>query len=834
MAELSIDQALNLVLQHRAAGRTAEAEGIYRQILAQIRGQDGVLHWLGLLACEAGHLEIAIDLVSRAVAVEPCVATYHSNLGECYRRAGQAERAIASFRRAIELAPGMAQANYNLGLALKERGRLEEAIAAYRGATAAAGDYAEAHNALAVALLEVGRLEEALAASSRAIELKPDQADAQISRGSALSRLGRHEEAIAAYRRAIALRPDIAEAYTNLGNSLCAVGRLDEAVGACRLAVTLRPGLAAAHSNLGHALRAKGYLDESIAAYQQAIAVSPDFADAYSNLGNVLRERGRLGEAVAVLGRAIALKPDHAEALTNLGNALKEQRKLDEAIAAYHRAIALRPDHAAAYSNLGVTLKEKGELALAVEALERAATIEPDCAEVLNNLSSTLLAQGDHEGAVRCCRRALELRPDYVGAHSNQLMCLHYQSGVTLAGLARAHAEWEERHAAEYSARWKPFDLDRDPDRRLRIGFVSPDLGRHPVGFFLARVFESLGGRDCALVCYHTRAIRDDMSHRLAAAAHEWHEAAGLDDDALAARIRDDRIDILFDLSGHTADGRLLLFARRPAPIQVSWIGYVGTTGLKAMDYVLADRFHVPPEAEPHYCERVLWMPDGYVCYDPPVEAPAVGPLPAQERGQITFGCFNNAAKLTPELIALWAEVVRGVPGSRLLLVSPAFGGTAARARITAAFTAAGGQSDCLEFQGALPWTELLAAYNRVDIALDPFPYSGGLTTCEALWMGVPVITCPGETFASRHSFSHLSNVGLTETVAPDRQEYAAIAARLAGDLPHLAAIRAGLRMQMAGSPLCDGPRFAQNFMALLREVWRESWCGRGAQLKPE
>jgi predicted O-linked N-acetylglucosamine transferase (SPINDLY family) len=540
----------------------------------------------------------------------------------------------------------------------------------------------------------------------------------------------------------------------------------------------------------------------------------------------VLRERGRLGEAIAVLRRAIALRPDHAEALSNLGNALKEERKYDEAVAAYRRSIAVRPDYAAAYSNLGVTLKEKGELEGAVEALRRAAELDPDHAEVLNNLSSTLLAQGDHAGAERHCRRALELRPGYVAAHSNVLMCSQYQSGVTLAGLARAHAEWDERHAARFRGYWKPFELDRDPDRPLRLGFVSPDLGRHPVGFFLARVFENLDPGTCAVVCYHCRAVRDDMTHRLAAAATEWHEAAGLDDDTLAAQIRADRIDILFDLSGHTADGRLLVFARRPAPIQVSWIGYVGTTGLKAMDYLLADRYHVPPEAEPQYCERVLRMPDGYVCYDPPAEAPAVGPLPASERGGITFGCFNNAAKLTPEVIALWAEVIRSVPDSRLLLAAAALGGAAVRERIAAGFTAAGAERDRLEFQGTLPWTKLLALYNRVDIALDPFPYSGGLTTCEALWMGVPVVTLPGETFASRHSFSHLTNVGLTETTARDRQDYIEIAARLAGDLPHLAALRAGLRDQMARSPLCDGPRFARNLIEVLRNVWRD-WCRR-------
>ena len=273
------------------------------------------------------------------------------------------------------------------------------------------------------------------------------------------------------------------------------------------------------------------------------------------------------------------------------------------------------------------------------------------------------------------------------------------------------------------------------------------------------------------MVCYYSRAERDDYTERLAAAATEWHDVLGVANDALAERIRADRIDILFDMSGHTGDHRLLLFARRPAPIQITWIGYVGTTGLAAMDYLIADRFHVPPGAEVHYCEKVLRMPDGYVCFEPPDEAPEVGPLPALERGHVTFGSFNNVSKLSGEVIGLWAQIIQRVPGSRLVLLSPALNGRSARKRVGDAFLAAGGKAEQLELRGTMLRPQLLAAYNTIDVALDPFPYSGGVTTCEALWMGVPVVTCPGETFASRHSLCHLSNVGLTETVAagPER-----------------------------------------------------------------
>ena len=385
-------------------------------------------------------------------------------------------------------------------------------------------------------------------------------------------------------------------------------------------------------------------------------------------------------------------------------------------------------------------------------------------------------------------------------------MCEQYQSGVTLAGLARSHAEWDERHAACHRRR-EAVDLDRDPERPLRLGFVSPDLRRHPVGFFLARVLENLDRRVPAM-CLLSQPGRSATTCPTGSRRRRTSgtTSLGLDDDALAEQIRADRIDILFDLSGHTGDHRLLVFARRPAPIQITWIGYVGTTGLAAMDYLIADRFHVPPGAEAHYREKVLRMPDGYVCFDPPAEAPAVGPLPALERGHVTFGSFNNRRQAHAR-----GDRALGrdrAPRARVAAVARVAGpgrrdrrgsGSATRSSRPAAI---GGSSSSA---ARMPRPDLLAAYNTIDLALDPFPYSGGVTTCEALWMGVPVVTCPGETFASRHSLSHLSNVGLTETVAADPREYVELAVRLAGDLPHLAALRAGLRDRMARSPLCDG-----------------------------
>jgi predicted O-linked N-acetylglucosamine transferase (SPINDLY family) len=387
--------------------------------------------------------------------------------------------------------------------------------------------------------------------------------------------------------------------------------------------------------------------------------------------------------------------------------------------------------------------------------------------------------------------------------------------------LAAAHADVETRHAAPLRATWESHANDCNPERIIRLGFVSADFGHHPVGYFLIRALENLDPSRCEFVCYADRNSKDDLTRRFEAACTTWREVQALTNQALAAQIRADRIDILFDLAGHTATQRLLVFAHKPAPIQVTWAGYVGTTGLKVIDYILADRYEIPPEAEPHYCERVLRMPDGYVTYDPPDYAPPVSPLPASMQPCFTFGSFNKPAKITPPIVKAWANILTRVPRSRLVLKFRGMEESSVVGPLSQEFADQGVDPSRIECLGWSPPPQLLAEYGRIDLALDTYPYNGGLTTCEALWMGVPVVTCPGETFASRHSLSHLSNVGLTETIARDLDEYARVAVSLAGDLPRLAAIRNGLRGRLGASPLCDGKRFANHLMALVRDIWR-------------
>jgi predicted O-linked N-acetylglucosamine transferase (SPINDLY family) len=372
-----------------------------------------------------------------------------------------------------------------------------------------------------------------------------------------------------------------------------------------------------------------------------------------------LRKQGKPDDAVACYRRALELKPDYADAHYNLGNAFQDQGKLEEAVACYRRALERKPDYAGAHLNMGNAFQAQGELEEAVACYRRALERKPDHAEAHNNLGNTFQVQGRLEEAVTCYCRALELQPDYAEAHSNLLYALQYRADATLSGLAQAHAEYERQRAGPLRAARGPHENARDPHRRLRLGFVSPDFGRHPVAFFLIRALENLDPGQGEVVCYNDRVVKDDLTARFRAAATTWRDVNGLSDKELAEAIVADRVDILFDLAGHTAGNRLLAFARKPAPIQVTWIGYEGTTGLGAIDYILADRYTIPPGQEAGYREQVLRMPDSYICYDPPTPSPEPGPLPAAQTGYVRFGSFNRPAKITPQVVGVWAKVLQ-------------------------------------------------------------------------------------------------------------------------------------------------------------------------------
>jgi len=681
-----------------------------------------------------------------------------------------------------------------------------------------------------------GRLDAAAELVAQALQLAPTNAAWHADLALVLQAQNRMADAAAAYSEALRLRPEFAEAQAAIGHVFTHLDRLDDAVRHCREAVRLRPDLPAGHNNLGNALMRSDRTEEAAVCYERALKLKPDLAEAHNNLGLVRAGQGRTDEAMACYRRALQLKPGYSDAHYNLGNALKDQGQLQEAMASYREALRFNPGYLEARNNLGNILKDQGRLADAAACYRQALQLVSNSAEAYTNLGTALLALGEIDAAIDCHRKALtcsstpglarsDLRTKLAIAHSNLLLALHYRSGVTLRELAAAHAEYEQRHAVPLRSVWRPHENLREPDRKLRLGFVSPDLRRHAIANFVISFIENLDDSQADVICYNDWPTPDDFTARFRAASADWRDVFGWADDRLAEKIRDDRIDILFDLTGHTAHNRLLVFARKPAPIQVTWCGYSDTTGLTAIDYILADRYLIPPEFETYYSERPLRMPEGFLCYTLPAGAPDVTELPALCHGHVTFGSSNNPAKIRPPVIATWAAILDRLPTARLVLQYRAMDDPAVKGRLSRLFEEHGIAMSRVQLRAHA--SDLLAQYQDVDIALDPFPYNGCTTTAEALWMGVPVVTLVGEPFVSRHSLSHLSSVGLTETIADSPADYVERAVRLAADLPRLAELRAGLRARVATSSLGDGRRFANDLLGLLRDAWRE-WVKNG------
>jgi protein O-GlcNAc transferase len=581
----------------------------------------------------------------------------------------------------------------------------------------------------------------------------------------------------------------------------------------------------------GREMLNQGRLDEAERVFRRIAAANPKDAAAWCFLGMISEASQNLQEAEFAYLSALAADPRLAEAHANLGGVLNRQGRSQEAEAACREAIRLNPTLAAGYNNLGIALQSLNRLVEAEAALRHALATQPNLAQAEGNLAAVLREQCRAEEAGNHARRAIELGIRHPGLHSDWLSSQQYVADAHPARLAELHADWERRYAAGLKPAWRSDKISREPDRRLRLGFVSPDFRRHPVSYNLVRALENLDPGQFDVVCFSDVRVEDDMTARLKRLASGWKCALGMSDEALANEIAENQIDILFDLTGHGAGNRLLTIARRPAPLQIAWLGLPGTTGLKTMDYIIADRLVIPESGEEHYTERVLRLPTVYAVYDPPGNASEAGPLPMDKNGFITFGCLNNPLKVGPRVLAVWARILHRVPGSRLLLRYRDKYQIDGGRRYRECLASHGIGGDRLVLPEAAPSGNFMDHYLDIDIALDSFPYSGGATTCEALWMGVPVVTCPHKTFSSRHSTTFLSCVGLGELVATDMAHYQDLAVSLASDRDRLETWRKRLRAQMASSPLCDGKRFAGEWTQAVRQAWRQ-WCAADGQVE--
>jgi predicted O-linked N-acetylglucosamine transferase (SPINDLY family) len=578
--------------------------------------------------------------------------------------------------------------------------------------------------------------------------------------------------------------------------------------------------------NFGNRLRAQGKFEEAIAAYRRAIGIKPDFAEAHSNLGIMLVVQGKLEEAIAAFRRAISIKPDHTEAHSNLGTMLVNQGKLEEAIAAYRRAIDIKPDFAQAHSNLANALAKQGKLEEAIAAYRQAIGIKPDFAEAHSNLGGALAKQGKLEEAISAYRRAISIKPDFAEPYSNLALCLNYSDKVTAVELFAAHRDWNERfgHATSMP---KAYANKRELERRLNIGYVSPDFREHSAAFFIEPLIREHDRQAVEVFCYADVTRPDAVSARLQSNADHWLVTVGLSDDVLAERIREDGIDILVDLAGHTGK-RLKVFVRKPAPVQVTWLGYPNTTGLNAIDYRLVDAVTDPVgEADAWASETLVRFEGGFLCYGCPKDGPEPAVPPCLATGTATFGSFNNPAKLSDATLDTWARLLDRLPQARLLLKGLPFTDAATRALFLSRLGERGVTAERVELVAWLQSNAAhLALYDRVDIALDPFPYNGTTTTCEALWMGVPVVTLRGDRHAGRVGASLLTQADLTDWIAGSIEDYLEIAVTLAGDPAELKDLRRLLRPRLVSSSLCNCRAFARKIEAAYRTMWQH-WCER-------
>ena len=719
------------------------------------------------------------------------------------------------------------QSEIDAAVQFHQSGQLEKARVIYERILENYPNHPDSLHLLGVVYHQSGKNDRAVDLINKAIKIDPAQPVFYNSLGSTLKDLHHIDEAIVCYQKAIRLKPDYAEAFCNLANTFRYEGKVHEAIECCEKAIQSSPDFVEPCYLMGNLFLDQGMLDQAITCYQNTVQLNPGMAEAYCNMGNALQAQSRYDEAIACYEKSTRLNPGLVEVYSNMGSALKELGRIGEAAACYEKAVKLKPDYAEAFNNMGNLFESMGKLDEAASSYRKAADLKPDFAEACSNMGNVFKAQGNITGAITCYKKAIVLNPDYDRAHSNLLFAMHYEPSIGPDAIFSESLVWWRRHGEPFKGR---FDHNRRIlSKRLRIGYVSPDFRQHSVSSFFLPLLMAHDRNEMEIFCYAGVKRPDGMTFRIKGLADHWRSTVGLGDDAVARQIYEDRIDILIDLAGHTASSRLLVFAQKPAPVQVTWLGYPGTTGMPVMDYRLTDGVADPEEnGHKHYSEALVCLKDGFLCYLPSDDAPDVSNLPALELHGVTFGSFNNLSKVNERVIEVWTQILLQVPGSSLLLKSKPLADESTRRRYMDLFIKNGATSDQIKMLAVTPSISgHLALYNRVDIGLDPFPYNGTTTTCEALWMGVPVVTLRGDRHSARVGSSILTRMGLEELITMNEEEYVSRAVGLAGVPDRLKKLKAGMRQRMMESPLCDSKAFARAVEGVYRRIWKSFCEGR-------
>lgn len=636
---------------------------------------------------------------------------------------------------------------------------------------------------------------------------------------------GRFQQAEGIYRQILSVQPNHPDVLNLLGTLVTQVGQRDAGIQIIRQAIEINPGNGVYHNNLGQALTDAGRIEESVVSLRRATELNPTSWQAFFNLGRALALLQRTADAIDAYKNSVRINPTFPASLNNLANLCKDAGDYQQAIAAYQRAIQLDPNAGNFRSNLGQLYQFFGQLDLAREMFTTAIQLNPSLTQAHTGLGNVMKDEGKLDQAMVEYREALSLSPTDQRANSNLLYATWFDPQATAASIGAEHARWNRELAAPLLPAAPSHANDPNPDRKLRIGYVSPDFFKQAESFFVIPLLRAHDRSHVEIHGYSGVRHPDEATGTIRGLCDAWHEVIHLSDEALFEKIRADQIDVLIDLTMHMSTNRLLTFARKPAAVQIAWLAYPGTTGLGAMDYRITDWHMDPQDSDQSWSsEQAIRLPDSWCVYDSLESESQVAALPASSSGHVTFGSINNFCKTNRHVIQLWARLLLEIPNSRLILATPP---TKIRQEVSDQFTAFGVDAGRIEFISSLPRPAYLAMYDRIDICLDPFPYNGITTTCDALWKGVPVLTIAGALPQSRAGMSLLTTVGLPEFIAYSTDQFLSKAKELASDIPKLASIRAGLRQQMIASPLVDASRFARNMESAYRQAW-QAWCTGG------
>lgn len=822
--------AVGLASSCRAAAESLLAEGNYEEAAAkfdiamELLPDDLSVYRGGSLAHhKLGHHERAHKIAADACERFRFDQSAFLHLGNLLHEQGKSDQALAAIRRSLDLQPESADAQYNYATILTALGRSSEAVDHFQASLRISPQSASAWNNLGGIYCEQKELQTAEKCFRTAIEHDPRLSEAHSNLGNVLQGQKRFEEAVDCYRRAIEARPDYAEAYRNMAQAFTWQLKHREAQAAYEKAIEIRPDYFEAWNNLGIVFLNQRNWIKAEHCYREALRLNPTYAEARSNLAFLLHQRGDYDTAIDDLQKLLKEKDD-AVIWNNLAIAFAYKDRINDAIDAYKKSASRDENYADPHNNMGILYANMGRMTEAMQEYERALKIRPEFPEAYNNLGTAHQVQGTIEESIAAYRECLRLKPNYPEARSNLLFALNYDVNIPPEELMLEYKAWDKLYGRT-DIPYPPHTNIPDPKRRLRVGYVSPDFRLHSVSYFIEPLITAHNREHFEVVAYAQVPNPDHVTERIKSKVDLWRSTCGINDEQLADMVRRDQIDILVDLTGHTGRNRLPTFAFKPAPIQITYLGYPNTTGLSRMDYRISDYESDPVDATAWHSEEVVRLPHGFLCYQPSLDAPPISLPPVLSKGHITFGSFNSQSKVHKDVIKLWAQTMHAVPKSRMYLKSRPLADAGIRDRVWREFQMHGIDRTRVDLMGQVAATEHhLSLYNGVDIALDTFPYNGTTTTCESLWMGVPVITLKGKTHASRVGVSLLTRIGLPELIGETPEDYVRITRELCEDRQRLLALRWSLRNRITRSDLCNRELITGDMERAYRSLW-ERWC---------